>query len=232
MITPSGPAKAVDGITAICLPLPFGKRGVNCYLLDTMGSFVLVDTGHASARQALLAALEEAGCRPGRLRLVLLTHGDFDHIGNAAYLRAGFGAQVAMHQEDAGMAERGDMFAGRKTPKALVRALVPRLVRLRPADRFSPDVLLEEDTDLSPCGLDGRVLWLPGHSRGSIGVLTAGGALFCGDLLENTKGPALNSLMDDRAAGQASVERLRAMAIRMVYPGHGAPFGMEALART
>ena len=221
---------ACDGVTAISLPLPFGKRGVNCYLLDAADGFVLVDTGHATARRALLRALEETGYRPGTLRLVLLTHGDFDHTGNAAALRAAFGAPIAMHRGDVGMAERGDMFAGRKKPSVLVRLLVPLLVRLRPADRFTPDLLLEEGTDLAPYGLDARALWLPGHSRGSVALLTAGGALFCGDLLENSRVPALNSLMDDPAAGQASLERLRGLGAVTVYPGHGAPFALEELA--
>jgi glyoxylase-like metal-dependent hydrolase (beta-lactamase superfamily II) len=80
---------------------------------------------------------------------------------------------------------------------------------------------------LSDCGFDAQVLALPGHSRGSIGILTAGGDLFCGDLLDNTDKPALNSIMDDLAAANASVEKLSGFAIHTVYPGHGQPFPME-----
>ena len=221
-----------EGIRIARLPLPLRMGSVNSYLLPVADGYVLIDTGCTSARKALLQTLKQAGCRPGSLRLVLLTHGDFDHAGNAGYLRVAFGAPIAMHREDAAMGERGDMFAGRKQPNALVRALVPLFTGFGRAERFAPDLCVTEGDDLSRYGLEATVLWLPGHSRGSIGVLTAGGLLFCGDLLENTKGPALNSLMDDRAAGQASVERLRAIAVRTVYPGHGEPFGMEALART
>jgi glyoxylase-like metal-dependent hydrolase (beta-lactamase superfamily II) len=57
-----------------------------------------------------------------------------------------------------------------------------------------------------------------------VGVLTADGNLFCGDLLDNTKQPALNSIMDDVEAAKAVLERLRGLQIRMVYPGHGKPF--------
>jgi hydroxyacylglutathione hydrolase len=70
---------------------------------------------------------------------------------------------------------------------------------------------------------------IPGHSSGSIGVLTAGGHLFCGDLLTNTGGPVLNQIMDDPAAARASVERLRSLHIDTVYPGHGGPFSLEQL---
>jgi glyoxylase-like metal-dependent hydrolase (beta-lactamase superfamily II) len=55
--------------------------------------------------------------------------------------------------------------------------------------------------------------------------------LFCGDLFENTKGPALNSLIDDSTAANASVAKLEALKIRKVYPGHGQPFAMEVLTK-
>jgi glyoxylase-like metal-dependent hydrolase (beta-lactamase superfamily II) len=55
--------------------------------------------------------------------------------------------------------------------------------------------------------------------------------LFCGDLLENTKGPALNALTDDSAAANASVAKLEALKIGTVYPGHGQPFAMELLTK-
>jgi len=35
--------------------------------------------------------------------------------------------------------------------------------------------------------------------------------------------------MDDRAAAQAAVEKLRQLKVAMVYPGHGQPFGLAAL---
>jgi glyoxylase-like metal-dependent hydrolase (beta-lactamase superfamily II) len=61
----------------------------------------------------------------------------------------------------------------------------------------------------------------------SIGILTAGGDLFCGDLFENTKAPALNSLMDDATAAAASAAKLKGLPIGTVYPGHGQPFAMD-----
>ena len=42
------------------------------------------------------------------LRLIVLTHGDYDHAGNAAYLREKYGSKVAMHRDDSGRVERAD----------------------------------------------------------------------------------------------------------------------------
>jgi len=51
--------------------------------------------------------MEEAGCRTGGLRLIILPHGDLDHYGNAAHLRRKHGAKVASSaKNDFGTLER------------------------------------------------------------------------------------------------------------------------------
>ena len=203
---------------------------VNCYLLRASEGFVLVDTGAPNARARLRRTLEDSGCLPGKLNLILITHGDFDHTGNAAQLRRALGGAIGMHADDARMAEIGDMFVNRSRPNAILRALVPLLIGFGKAERFSPDVLLEDGTAPAEYGLDARVIGLPGHSKGSIGILTADGDFFCGDLLESTKQPGLGSIIDDRQAALASLARLRELKIRMIYPGHGVPFSVDRLA--
>jgi glyoxylase-like metal-dependent hydrolase (beta-lactamase superfamily II) len=214
-------------IKTITLAMPLGLGSVNCYLINTGSGFVLIDTGASNKRTELERALESAGCRPGSLRLIVITHGDFDHTGSAAYLRQKFGAKIAMHRDDIGMAERGDMFWNRKSRNALVKLLAPVVVGFGKSNRFTPDLTLEDGDTLAEHGLDATVLSIAGHSKGSIGILMASGDLFCGDLFENTDKPALSSIMDDPAAARASMEKLRGFAIRTVYPGHGRPFPME-----
>ncbi|HEY9076225.1 MAG TPA: MBL fold metallo-hydrolase [Anaerolineaceae bacterium] len=210
----------------IPLPLPFRMGSVNCYLIETDSGYTLIDTGGSNNRKALSEALLQAGCLPGRLNLILLTHGDFDHTGNATNLRRTFGGKIAMHTADAKMGESGDMFANRRQPNFLIRLLVPLFTGFGKAERFSPDVLLEDGQDLAPYGLEARVIAVPGHSKGSIAI-QAGDSLFCGDLLENIKKPALTNLVDDLHAAQVSLQRLAQIQAVTVYPGHGKPFAAE-----
>jgi hydroxyacylglutathione hydrolase len=214
-------------IIPITVPL-LPRVTVNCYLVKTDGGFILVDTAAPGNRRAVEQALAKAGCQPGGLKLIALTHGDYDHCGNAAHLRQRFGAPVALHAGDLGMVEHGDMFWSRKRPNFLVGALMRLLTNLPEADRFTPEVYLKEGDNLAEYGFPAEVIELPGHSQGSVGLLTAEGDLFCGDLLTNQGKPAIGSIMDDLVAAQASVEKLRGRAIRTVYPGHGAPFVMAA----
>ena len=218
-----------ESITTFTLPLPLGMGSVNCYLIDTGSGFILIDSGGSNARKTLLQELEKAGCHPGSLKLIILTHGDFDHSGNAAFLRLLYNSKIAMHPADAGMVQHGDMFFSRKKPNFLIRKLVPLLTGFSKSDHFDPDVLIDKQYDLSQYGIKAKIIELPGHSKGSIGVLTSEGNFFCGDQFENTKGPRLTALIDDSQAILASAASLMDEKISIVYPGHGKPFIMKDL---
>ena len=215
-------------MNTIQLPLPFGLGSVNCYLVQAEEGFILIDTGFSSQRLRLDEALAGAGCKPGALRLILITHGDFDHTGNAAYLRREYKTRIAMHAGDLGMAEHGNMFWNRKKGNLLIRIASPLLFRFGKSARFSPDLAVDDGADLSEHGFAAKVLSIPGHSRGSIGILTQEGELFCGDLLSNLGQPVLNAIMDDPAAAWASIERLKRENVKTVYPGHGGPFSWKS----
>ncbi len=213
------------GIQTICL------AGVNSYLLAAEDGFILIDTGKPEKRGDLFARLSAAGCTSGDLKLIVLTHGDYDHAGNAAFLREKFGALIAMHRDDSGRVEHADWTLNMK-PKPdkfpLFFRIVSVFIRPGPFDTFAPDVCLEDGQVLQDFGVDATILHLPGHTRGSIGVLTAAHDLFCGDLLDSMMGkPSLEFFIDDMAAAEASLARLRSLDVGMVYPGHGRPFWLE-----
>ena len=216
-------------ITPITLDLPLGMGQVNCYLLQNESTFILIDSGYPKNRQQLDRVLAGAGCKAGDLKLIVLTHGDFDHTGNAAYLRQKYGAKIAMGRDDWGMIEQADMFWNRKKSNALLRWLAPRLIGFGSAERCTPDIELVEGFDLREYGAEAKILSIPGHSKGSMGVLTAQGELFCGDLLENNTTPKQGPIVDDAQAMEDSITRLKGMGIRTVYPGHGKPFEMHLI---
>lgn len=201
----------------------------NCYLLKAAGGWVLVDTGVSFRRGALKDSLKAAGCGPGDLQLVIITHGDFDHTGNCAWLKERYRAKLAAHAGEVPALETGRMMASRKHPRGTIATAVMNLAGKLVFKPFKPDVLLEDGDDLSPYGLDARIIHLPGHTTGHIGVLTAAGDLFCGDLLGNQKRPEKFSLIDDDEEMNASIERLKELPVTKVYPGHGLPFNISEL---
>jgi hydroxyacylglutathione hydrolase len=197
--------------------------------VKTDTGYILIDTGWSFKRTALEKELVSEGCEPGNLKMIIVTHGDFDHTGNCAYLREKYGTVVAMHPSEAEVTERGDMMLSRKN-RRIITIIVFKIVklygRLSKFGRFKPDLYIEDGYEFSGYGFDARVLHIPGHSNGSIGILTNDGDLFCGDLLTNKDQPA-PFITDDSADFNTSIEKLRSLEINTVYPGHGKPFPME-----
>jgi glyoxylase-like metal-dependent hydrolase (beta-lactamase superfamily II) len=192
---------------------------VNCFLVRTNNGFVLIDTGRPNKRNAIEREIESRNCHPGDLKLIVLTHGDFDHCGSAAYFRKKFRARIAMHKADSGMVKQGDMLWNRRKRNALTRNVFKLLFRLGKSNRFEPDLFIDEGYDFSEYGFNARVLKIPGLSKGSIGILTSGGDLFCGDLLANVGKPSIWSIIDDPDAARASVERLKSLQITQYSQG-------------
>jgi glyoxylase-like metal-dependent hydrolase (beta-lactamase superfamily II) len=214
-------------ITVITTPVVL-TFSVNCLLVENVDEYFLIDTGPTKNRTMIEEHIKEAGCQPGKLKSILLTHGDFDHTGNAAYFRKVFRSKIAMHHADLGMVEFGDMFWNRSQPNVVIRRLLRRLIKLRQSDRFLPDHYIENDQNLSEIEFPGHAISIPGHSKGSVGFLTQDGDFFCGDLLANIRKPGVWAIIDDQAAAKESVRRLLGIDIANVYPGHGNPFPMSA----
>jgi len=74
---------------------------VNVYILQTTDGLWLIDTGTPWDGKALFTTLQTLGIAHGDLRAILLTHGDFDHMGSAAYLREALRTPVWVHTGDA-----------------------------------------------------------------------------------------------------------------------------------
>jgi glyoxylase-like metal-dependent hydrolase (beta-lactamase superfamily II) len=200
-------------------------------LVRVRDGFVLIDTGLSSQWEKLEAELTSAGCLPDKLKLVVVTHGDFDHTGNCAKLQERYKAKIAMHEADAFMAEDG-VFLKRKvrTLAGKILILFSRLRRRKMVfQKFKPDILLKDGQDLNEYGFNAKVIHIPGHTKGSIGVLTDEGDLFVGDTLVNSRKPDMAIFIDNFEELKNSIDKLKKMNIEKIYPGHGRPFLLEEL---
>ena len=204
---------------------------VNAFLVKVTDGFILIDTGLAMHWEKLESELVSAGCLPGKLKLVIITHGDFDHTGNCARLREKYNCKIAMHEDDSGMAENL-VFLKRKvrTLPGKIFFLLRKLKRRKfTFEKFKPDFFLTDGQKLNEYGLNATVIHIPGHTKGSIGILTDDGILFAGDTFTNRKKPDIATYIENSGELKNSLAQLKAMHVKTVYPGHGAPFQMEEI---
>ena len=224
--------------------------GVNCYLAKTDSGFVLFDTGghivmdkeFNNRRHALEDELLKNGCNADNLHLIVLTHGDNDHAANALYFSKFFNAKIALHKDDEYLVlspTLDDYMASyhyRSGMLNLVFKMMKKTITgatqkfLSAFKTFKPDILLTDGFDFSAYGFNAKVIHIPGHTPGSIGILFENGDFIAGDLLANNKKPEIIPNANDFKVLNANIGKLKNYDIKTVYPGHGKPFEFSQLA--
>ena len=166
----------------------------NCYLVSDGKDAFLVDTGSAVSYDKVL---EE--CSKYNMKLIVLTHTHFDHAENAAKLSKHFGIPVACHEADVELFESFDKQPMESYGIVGKVVLGTSLKVLRQTKVEKPDnlIFIKDGDDLSAYGFDAKIIGLPGHTKGSVGVDVEGKYLIVGDELDNWISPATGHLYND-----------------------------------
>jgi glyoxylase-like metal-dependent hydrolase (beta-lactamase superfamily II) len=197
---------------------------------------ILIDTGRPGDFAAIVRALDQHRVAPADLELILHTHGHWDHAGSTAQFRTVTEAPLAIHGADAPMMRRGDNGVLRPTT-ITARVLRPLLDRRYPGTE--PTLLLDRERDLHEFGVAARILLTPGHTAGSISVLTDAGDALIGDLLMGgyfggwllPHRPGLHYFADDVSVVRASIRKVLDQRPARLYPAHGGPLDPAVVER-
>ena len=192
----------------------------NCYLLSGEDGAVLIDTCNYKDGPKILSHV-----RDRNVKLILLTHGHFDHVSSAKYLAKRLGVPIAMSEKDVCLLGHGtDSKLSGNTPLGRLFASCSQPVLKRSTySIFKPDILLEDGQSLSEYGVKARVIALPGHTKGSVGVLTDDREFIVGDAMFNLLRPTGSRLYEDEKAMEQSVELVKKSGAKIIYVGHGKP---------
>lgn len=174
--------------------LTLGAYQVNCYIIHDKksASCCVIDPGYEA--DTILDKLSDLGLT---LEAILLTHGHFDHVGAVRELAADTGCQVYLCAEDLSM------------PSQLT------------AGQLYYTNTYAEGTQLHLAGLDISVLHAPGHTPGSVCLLTEG-TLFSGDTLFSGSCGRTDLPGGNWEQMRASLKRLSGIEASLwVLPGHG-----------
>ncbi|MGQ9517460.1 MAG: MBL fold metallo-hydrolase [Anaerolineae bacterium] len=214
------------------VPLKLGI--VHAFLLRGSGP-ILVDTGTPDAGKALIQALMRVGIEPAALELILLTHGHYDHAGNAAALQRISNATLAVGLGDGPMVRKSE--PPHYHPANWLGWLFLLLRRMGVSENqepAQPQWYLAGELDLHPYGIPGRAIPTPGHTPGSLSIILETGEAIVGDLIAGLPFPHIPGrpmVMDDESAWRQSLRRLLAERPRIIYTSHGGPFTFERVAR-
>lgn len=146
--------------------LEVGSLGTNCYIIfdETTREAAVIDPGGSVA--AITAAI---GNEKLTVKYIINTHGHADHVLGNMRVKEATGAQILIHEADAGMLTNG---------QRNLSAFIGGSVSCGPADTL----LKEGDVIRIAAGLELTVIHTPGHTPGGICLLTDN-VLFSGDTL-------------------------------------------------
>ncbi len=189
--------------------LVVGPLACNCYIVgdETTKQGMVIDPG--AEGRTILRAVSELGLS---IKLIVVTHAHFDHVGAVPAVKEATGAQLAIHEADASM---------RLGPFARMMASISGGSFSRSS---KPERLLRDGDVIEIGGLRFTVLHTPGHSLGGIS-LYGNGVVFTGDTLFNYgvgrsdfPGCSHRQLIDSIKSKLMSLPD-----DTIVYPGHGPP---------
>ncbi len=185
--------------------LVVGSLSANCYIVgsEATGEGMVIDPGGNT--EGILNAITDSGLD---IKIIVLTHGHSDHIAALYDIQDRTGAEVAIHAEDAdflhGRGSFSTMFGiSYKTPEP-------------------PDRLLREGDVIDIGGLRFSVLHTPGHTPGSICLLT-GDKVFTGDTLFYR---GIGTTLMPGSSRRQLIDSIHARLMvlpdsTVIYPGHG-----------
>lgn len=176
------------------ITMALGAYQTNCYILwaDGCDRCIVIDPGYEPER--ILTRVEQEG---KTLAAILLTHGHFDHVGAVRTLAAETDCPVYLCGEDLSMPNQ-----------------------LTAGPLYYTHTYGEGDV-LNIAGLTIRVIHTPGHTPGSVCLLTED-AMFSGDTLFEGSCGRTDLPGGDWTAIVKSLKRLAAMDTDYrVFPGHG-----------
>ena len=204
----------------------------NAYLIKSAKP-VLIDSGAPKDGPAILAALkaENVDMKNG---LILLTHAHGDHGGAAAELRRATGARIALGAGDAPIAAAGKNDELR--PTSFEAEILKHFVDFK-FEPFAPDIAISDSLDLSPWGIAGKAVVMPGHTPGSLVIKLNDREVFVGDMMRGgSMGGAVNPtqphehyFQPDIRRNQANIRSLIDGGAETFYLGHGGPVRREAV---
>jgi len=206
------------------------------YLIETAEALFLVDGGMAGTGHRVLRRIRQIGRRPEHLLFALVTHAHADHFGGLATIQEACDCAIICHPAHAETVRTGgslvspglNVFA--KIYKRIADVTLPK-IRLPKLRRVFDAV---DGAMLHRFGLDGRILFTPGHSSGDLTLVLDDGSAFVGDLVQGPRLPRIlppefSIMAVDAPAMLRSWHVLLESGAKTLYPGHGSIVGIEKI---
>ena len=207
----------------------------HCYIIRDKGT-IMIDGGAPKKLKEFTKAIEEISIKPEDIKLMIMTHGHWDHIGSAKEIKEFTGAKIAMHEQEKEWLEKGlkPLPPGVTLWGSIFKGIMAMFMPLVKISTTDVDLVMgDEGLPLDEYGIPGKVIYTPGHSPGSVSVLLDTGDAFVGDMAMNKFplrfGPGMPIFAEDMARLKESWNLLLDAGAKIIYPAHGESLSVDII---
>ena len=208
-----------------------GDAPISVYVIPGKNGDMLIDTGFSTTTKPLLKWITENGYN---ITDIFITHAHPDHDWNAAKFKQLFNARIWLGKEDLNLIRN----FGEQPQQPTHNQFVSRVKWITfwtktpffKSKQYVPDILVDvNSTEVArQYGYDIEIVHLPGHTKGSYGVLKDG-VLYAGDAYAVLNGtpmepPHAYSVEEMRK----SIKKIAELSPDYLACGHGLPFSFNA----
>ena len=133
-----------------------GDQKVCMHLVDTGAGLILFDTGFSNNYDSLIASIEKLGFSPFDIKMVIHSHGHFDHFGGGDRIRERYGAKIYMSEVDTMLT--------REMPERALMHLAPG----KDDQICYPDVMIKDGEVITLGNTSIECVLAPGHTPGTM----------------------------------------------------------------
>ena len=188
----------------------------NLYVIKGKRGDILIDTGFIGMRKNLKKWLDNFN-----IKLVILTHAHIDHIWNAAYIQKLYNCKIAMgyldieNLDNRKINSKPSNNSHRQWTKLMnygMKKIIPEKIKI--------NMHLKDNQIINKYGIYLKIINLPGHTTGSIGILYKD-YLFAGDALVNRKKyPEIAYQNQNNELAIQSYQKIINISPKVIFIGH------------
>ena len=202
------------------------------YLIKTDNGYIQFEAGMKQNLKKYLKMLKKLEIDPKEIKLIVVNHAHFDHVSVLKTLKDITNAQILVHENDVEYLRKG-ISAELKTLSLyskLFMSTVPKSWKVY--EPVEPDIIIKDEYSLQEFGIDAKVIHTPGHTSGTISIITKAGNAFVGCCAHGFPLrliPGLPKIAQDIDQVLSSWERIIEEGAKTIHISHGKSVSIDKM---
>ncbi len=209
----------------------------NNFLIKGKNGYLLIDCGMGKDYNKFINNIKSIVKDLTNIKYILITHHHSDHVSFLSKILEETKSRLIIHKKEVDHLAKGENTLGQFDPRLIIkilRAIIQPFFNgsFTPVNVKPNDIILFDDNKdiLQEIGIDGVILHTPGHTHGSMSVVTSDGNAFVGDCVMNMIVASPEPFVYENLQEiYKSWEKFEKNGVKKIFPSHGNPMSFNKI---